>query len=146
MALKNMEYKAIDDSKVAAAEGGAAAQGDKGDGDFGNEEVQGFLFGRLVERKPELKAELLMCASSSRRRAHPPPAPRSFQRSPGTNAADPVYRPPIGRFRDTLLSAAMEEGDRLEVWEMKDLGLQATQRIAASVRPTGGQRPLSSFH
>lgn len=38
------------------------------------------------------------------------------------------------RFRDTLQSAAMEEGDKMEVWEMKDLGLQATQRIAASVR------------
>lgn len=44
----------------------------------------------------------------------------------------PILVPP--RFRDTLQSAAMEEGDKMEVWEMKDLGLQATQRIAASVR------------
>lgn len=33
------------------------------------------------------------------------------------------------------MSADMEEGDQLAVWEMKDLGIQATQRIAASADP-----------
>lgn len=62
MALKNMEYKAIDDSKVAPADA-SAADGSGGETDFGTEDVHGFLFKRLVERKPELKAELSMCAA-----------------------------------------------------------------------------------
>lgn len=54
LALKNMEYKAIDDSEVK--------KGDIGDEtlseDLG-EEVRGFIFSKLLERKPELAGELL---------------------------------------------------------------------------------------
>lgn len=141
MALKNMEYKAIDDSKVAAGkEAAAQAGGAQGDGDFGTEEVQGFLFGRLVERRPELKAELLMCAltipflSGESRPGNIFALSRESIAAVCERVLDAPRSPLRRRFRDTLLSAAMEEGEKLEVWEMKDLGLQATQRIAASVR------------
>lgn len=52
LAVKNMEYKAVDDAKVDA-------QGQAIDGSEDAGEVGGFDFGVLVKRKPELKEQLL---------------------------------------------------------------------------------------
>ena len=68
--IKKMEYKTIDDSapegKAAQAAATAAAAADKGekDGEGGNDEwlkedVDGFVFKTLVERRPALRQELL---------------------------------------------------------------------------------------
>lgn len=55
LAIKSMEYKAIDDSKVAA-EGG---QNDFADlASQQEQEVEGFVFSRMVKRRPHLAAEL----------------------------------------------------------------------------------------
>ncbi|KAK9830935.1 hypothetical protein WJX81_007880 [Elliptochloris bilobata] len=66
LALKNMEYKAMDekDKEAAAA---SAAEG----GDDGPQEVAGLLFGRLVERAPLLREPLL----ALRERLHAAAAP-----------------------------------------------------------------------
>ncbi|KAL0021594.1 hypothetical protein WJX79_001497 [Trebouxia sp. C0005] len=96
MAIKNMEYSALDDSQVAAAK---QAQQEAGGLDGGPGEVKGFLLGRLLERKPELEQELLT-------------------------------------FRDHLLAASSSSSDQtLKVWDLKDLGLQASQRIAQAGDP-----------
>jgi UDP-glucose:glycoprotein glucosyltransferase len=54
--LKNMEYSAMDDKAKQAAEkkDAAAAEADAAIG-----EVKGFMFDRLLERKPHLRQELL---------------------------------------------------------------------------------------
>lgn len=54
--LKNMEYSAMDDKAKQAAEkkDAAAAEADAAIG-----EVKGFIFDRLLERKPHLRQELL---------------------------------------------------------------------------------------
>jgi UDP-glucose:glycoprotein glucosyltransferase len=52
LAVKNMEYKAVDDTKVDA-QGQAVEDGE----DAG--EVGGFDFGVLIKRKPEIKDALL---------------------------------------------------------------------------------------
>ncbi|DBA75355.1 TPA: hypothetical protein ACH3X1_010624 [Trebouxia sp. C0004] len=96
MAIKNMEYSALDDSQVAAAK---QAQQEAGGLEGGPGEVKGFLLGRLLERKPELEQELLT-------------------------------------FRDHLLAASSSSSDQtLKVWDLKDLGLQASQRIAQAGDP-----------
>ena len=100
MALKNMEYKAIDDSakqqaKAAGTDGDASSTGAAGASDV---EVRGFKFGTLATRRPDLGPEL-------------------------------------ATFRDALLSAAESDGASLKVWDMKDLGLQASARVAPSSDP-----------
>jgi len=89
--LKNMEYSAMDDKKVAAEEGKNAG---KGDGDLG--ELKGFNFERLLARKPELRQELLT-------------------------------------FRDNLASS--DEEETLKLWDLKDIGLQAAQRVMSASDP-----------
>lgn len=54
LALKNMEYKAIDDSDVKKNDAMDEARTD----DL-SEEVRGFIFSRLLERKPHLSDDLL---------------------------------------------------------------------------------------
>ena len=54
LAIKSMEYKAIDDSRVSA-EGTTDFQAPV---ESQEHEVEGFLFGKLVQRKPHLGAEL----------------------------------------------------------------------------------------
>ena len=60
LAIKNMEYKVLDDSKLADAgiegdgEGGASGEGGEDD----EEEVGGFLFGTMARRRPELSEKL----------------------------------------------------------------------------------------
>ena len=97
MALKNMEYKAIDDSaKQAGSAGGEGGAEEEGGG--GGGEVRGFQFGTLTARFPGLGAEL-------------------------------------ATFRDALLSGDDGDGSSLKVWDMKDLGVQASARVAASADP-----------
>ena len=102
MALKNMEYKAIDDSAKKAADAAGAGNDAAAAGDdlaAADADVRGFVFSRLVARRPELSAEL-------------------------------------ATFRDALLSASSaDDGASLKVWDMKDLGVQAAQRIAAASDP-----------
>ena len=96
MAVKNMEYKATDDTEVkdtGAAKGGAGKEAAA----LSSEDVKGFNFARLAERYPDLTAELTS-------------------------------------FRDHLI--AMDSSDEpLKVWDIKDLGLQAAQRIALAGDP-----------
>lgn len=100
MAIKNMEYKAVDDQKT---EGGASAA----DGDDEEQEVAGFDFKVLLARKPEKEVELLS-------------------------------------LRDALLSEARQaEGTDVKVWALKDLGVQASQRILQSEEPLRLIRDLS---
>lgn len=91
LALKNMEYKAIDDSDVKKNDVTEEARTD----DF-TEEVRGFIFSKLLERKPALSDELMA-------------------------------------FRDHLLSSSVS--DTMNVWELKDLGYQAAQRIVLAADP-----------
>jgi len=96
LAVKNMEYKAIDDSKVA--EGG---EGDVSGGvDATTEEsVAGFNFATLTERHPE-------------------------------------HADGLRAFREELSrKSALASDAPLKLWDIKDLGLQATQRIALSADP-----------
>ncbi|CAI5474862.1 unnamed protein product [Closterium sp. Yama58-4] len=95
LALKNMEYKALDDSKLHKDSAGHAAA--EGSADDLAQPVKGFLFDTLVKRYPEQTGELLT-------------------------------------FRDQLL-AAEEIRDEYNVWELKDLGIQATQRIVGGAEP-----------
>ncbi|KAL3134029.1 hypothetical protein ABBQ32_008463 [Trebouxia sp. C0010 RCD-2024] len=96
LAIKNMEYSALDDSQVAAAK---QAQQEAGGLEGGPEEVKGFLLGRLRERRPKMEQELLT-------------------------------------FRDHLMAASSSSEDQtLKVWDLKDLGLQASQRIAQASDP-----------
>ena len=100
MAIKNMEYKAVDDQKK---EGGASAD----DGTDQEQEVAGFDFKVLLARKPEKEVELLS-------------------------------------LRDALLSEAREaESSDIKVWALKDLGVQASQRILQSEEPLRLIRDLS---
>ncbi|KAG0591180.1 hypothetical protein KC19_1G156300 [Ceratodon purpureus] len=91
LALKNMEYRAIDDSEVKKGDGGEDARTE----DL-SQDVRGFIFSKLLDRKPELTGELMT-------------------------------------FRDHLLSSGV--ADTMNVWELKDLGYQATQRIIRASEP-----------
>eukprot|EP00899_Mesostigma_viride_P007641 jgi/Mesvir1/16879/Mv15763-RA.1 len=98
LAIKNMEYKAVDDSKVKEEDKGDAAKGLPRAEDVADE-VNGFVFSKLVERRPGKAQELMT-------------------------------------FRDHLLSSAAADTDEpLKVWDLKDLGLQAAQRILGSTEP-----------
>jgi len=100
LAIKNMEYKAVDDRQK---EGGA-----EDSGDFEEEmELDGFDFKILTQRKPQLDIQL-----------------RSF--------------------REALLSD-LHKGDssEIKVWALKDLGVQASQRILQSDEPLRLIRDLS---
>jgi UDP-glucose:glycoprotein glucosyltransferase len=100
MAIKNMEYKAVDDQKK---EGGASAE----DGGEEEDEVAGFDFKVLLQRKPEREVELLS-------------------------------------LRDALLSEARQaESTDIKVWALKDLGVQASQRILQADDPLRLIRDLS---
>ena len=61
--------------------------------------MSGFIFSKLVERRPDKEAELLT-------------------------------------FRDVLLSSgAADDSDKISVWELKEIGLQAVQRIVQAREP-----------
>ncbi|GAQ80221.1 UDP-glucose:glycoprotein glucosyltransferase [Klebsormidium nitens] len=96
LALKNMEYKAADDSEVKK-DGSVTSDGPAAE-DL-TQEVNGFIFSKLVERRPDKEAELLT-------------------------------------FRDVLLSSgAADDSDKISVWELKEIGLQAVQRIVQAREP-----------
>jgi len=100
MAIKNMEYKAVDDQKKE----GAASTAEDGEEE---DEVSGFDFKVLLQRKPEREVELLS-------------------------------------LRDALLSEARKaESTDIKVWALKDLGVQASQRILQSEEPLRLIRDLS---
>jgi UDP-glucose:glycoprotein glucosyltransferase len=97
LALKNMEYKAADDSEVKK-DGSAGSESAPAAEDL-TEEVNGFIFSKLLERRPDKEAELLT-------------------------------------FRDVLLSAgAADDSDKISVWELKEIGFQAVQRIVQAREP-----------
>eukprot|EP01116_Phalansterium_solitarium_P000089 TRINITY_DN10057_c0_g1_i1.p1 TRINITY_DN10057_c0_g1~~TRINITY_DN10057_c0_g1_i1.p1 ORF type:complete len:1540 (+),score=753.29 TRINITY_DN10057_c0_g1_i1:74-4693(+) len=100
LAIKSLEYKAVDDSKV---EGAAPVEQEIGFDD--NEDVKGFMFGTLAKRKPELAAEL-------------------------------------SNFR-SFLSSQNEQFEDLKVWNIKDLGFLAAQRVAGSSHPLRLMREIS---
>jgi UDP-glucose:glycoprotein glucosyltransferase len=97
MAVKNMEYKATDDTEIKDTSAGAGA-GAGGGAELSSEDVKGFNFARLAERYPALAPELTS-------------------------------------FRDHLVAMDSEDEATLKVWDIKDLGLQATQRIALASDP-----------
>jgi len=100
LAIKNMEYKAVDD-RHKEGEAGSSLEDDLED------EVGGFDFKTLLQRKPNLEVELLS-------------------------------------FRDRLLSEAKsDEGTDIKVWALKDLGIQASQRILQADEPLRLIRDLS---
>ena len=57
LAIKNMEYKVIDDSAIAdtGIEGGDTTDGEE---EEASEEVGGFYFGTMAKRRPELAERL----------------------------------------------------------------------------------------
>ena len=100
LAIKNMEYKAVDDQQKEA---GASVL------DAGEEDMQlaGFDFKVLLQRAPDKEVELLS-------------------------------------LRDALLSEAREaESTDIKVWALKDLGVQASQRILQAEEPLRLIRDLS---
>ncbi len=100
LAIKNMEYKVIDDTKIRL-DGLDSLQldanaGEAGAGGADETDVNGFLFNTLLSRKPELAAEL--------------------------NA-----------FRAEMLAAKpADDSDKVNVWDMRELGVQTAQRISTS--------------
>ncbi|KAI4296235.1 hypothetical protein L6164_036209 [Bauhinia variegata] len=99
LALKNMEYKAMDDSAVRK---GVTLEDPRTE-DL-SQEVRGFIFSKILERKPELTSEIMA-------------------------------------FRDYLLSSTVS--DTLEVWELKDLGHQAVQRIVHASDPLQSMQEIN---
>jgi UDP-glucose:glycoprotein glucosyltransferase len=99
LAMKNMEYKAVDDTKIGDSSEAAGEEIDEGD-------VGGFDFKVLYERRPELKSELQS-------------------------------------FRDTLLAEVSKSDENVKVWALKDLGIQASQRIMEAKEPLRLMRDLS---
>ncbi|GAB2231281.1 hypothetical protein Droror1_Dr00027570 [Drosera rotundifolia] len=91
LALKNMEYKAMDDSTVKK---GVTLE-DPHIEDL-SQDVRGFIFSKILERKPDVKPEIMA-------------------------------------FRDYLLSSTVS--DKLDVWELKDLGHQSAQKIVRASDP-----------
>eukprot|EP00873_Tetraselmis_striata_P021635 jgi/Tetstr1/441899/TSEL_030108.t1 len=95
LAIKNMEYKAMDDASLKSKgqdDGSASSERTSGD-------VAGFIIDRLISRKPEARESL-------------------------------------ESFRDHLLIRQSSSQDEpLKVWDLKDLGLQAVQRVSSSSDP-----------
>ncbi|KAG5041087.1 hypothetical protein JHK85_013563 [Glycine max] len=126
LALKNMEYKAMDDSTdliILLILVRTQLQG-IGQLDPNNplhlriagvtledprtedlsQEVRGFIFSKILERKPELTSEVMA-------------------------------------FRDYLLSSTVS--DTLDVWELKDLGYQTVQRIVRASDPLQSMQEIN---
>ncbi|KAL0384582.1 UNVERIFIED_CONTAM: UDP-glucose:glycoprotein glucosyltransferase [Sesamum radiatum] len=129
LALKNMEYKAMDDSTIKKAftknylkndeqccaailEGllfkiyllmAGVTLEDPHTEDL-SQEVRGFIFSQILERKPELTSEVMA-------------------------------------FRDYLLSSTVS--DTLDVWELKDLGHQTAQRIVQASDPLQSMQEIN---
>jgi UDP-glucose:glycoprotein glucosyltransferase len=96
--LKSMEYKALDDRvpKVDDDAANAGEEDDAADEEDLEDEVEGFVFSRLISRKPALENSLK-------------------------------------KFREHLLaSASQDSSSEIKVWDMKELGLQAAQKIMKS--------------
>ena len=106
LAIKNMEYKAMDDAKVAElGEIGDDTDADGADGGAAEAEAEeeaeehGFLWKSLGARRPELGESL-------------------------------------GALRESLAaSAAGADSSKLKVWAMQDLGVQAAARVLRSKEP-----------
>jgi len=99
LAMKNMEYKAVDDTKIGDS-GNAAGE------EIEEEDLGGFDFKVLYQRRPELKAELQA-------------------------------------LRDTLVAEVSKSDENVKVWALKDLGIQASQRIMEAKEPLRLMRDLS---
>eukprot|EP01043_Picozoa_sp_COSAG02_P042101 COSAG02_NODE_3549_length_6580_cov_7.819883_2_plen_1698_part_00 len=120
LAVKDSEYKAIDDQKRDAQPGSASEwaakqraagkmPGSIDDDDDEDEEVEGFLFQRLIARNPKLEGGLR-------------------------------------QLRTKLLSEALSDGGSgmaLKVWEMEDLGIQAVKRVSTAPNPLAALRRIS---
>eukprot|EP01098_Paradermamoeba_levis_P015161 TRINITY_DN7547_c0_g1_i1.p1 TRINITY_DN7547_c0_g1~~TRINITY_DN7547_c0_g1_i1.p1 ORF type:complete len:543 (+),score=171.85 TRINITY_DN7547_c0_g1_i1:303-1931(+) len=105
LTFKNVEYKAVDDSKKEEKENEEAKTEEVELNEV--EEIEGFNFAKIIKRKPQLKSELLL-------------------------------------FRDSLLSSKTnEEFHQLKPWHIKDIGIQACQRILQSSNPLRTLRDLS---
>ena len=115
LALKNMEYVAIDDAKVKDKEGDedAAATAALGaDRQQGEEaDVGGFLLPTLLARRPDLSEGLL-----------------SFREHMLAQAA-------AGQTADGTAGGGMPAAARMRAWELKDLGVQAAQRVLQAAEP-----------
>lgn len=108
LAVKNMEYKAIDDSKIKSEGGEGDEEEDEEHEDednraskevFADEPVAGFNFATLAARYPESTDALKL-------------------------------------FRDDMKTKLSLASDApLKVWDIKDLGIQAAQRVALSSDP-----------
>jgi len=101
LALKNLEYKTVDDTKVE----GSDKSNEKIEIEEQDEEINGILFGTLQKRRPKLTAEL-------------------------------------ATFKSFLLSSK-EQFEDLKVWDLKDLGYQASQRILSASNPLKLLREIS---
>ncbi|KAJ4784375.1 UDP-glucose:glycoprotein glucosyltransferase 1 [Rhynchospora pubera] len=101
LALKNMEYKAMDDTAIKK---GSTLEDSKAE-DL-TQDVRGFIFSKILERKPELSSKIMA-------------------------------------FREYLLSSTASLTDTLEVWELKDLGHQTTQRIVQASDPLQSMQDIN---
>ena len=97
--LKSMEYKALDDRELSEEEDDNGNESSKKDDEDDDEDLEddigGFVFSRLISRRPEIEKQL-----------------KAFQKHLHVQAASD------------------ESSGEIKVWDMKDLGLQATSKIA----------------
>eukprot|EP01113_Clastostelium_recurvatum_P008329 TRINITY_DN1391_c0_g1_i1.p1 TRINITY_DN1391_c0_g1~~TRINITY_DN1391_c0_g1_i1.p1 ORF type:complete len:1486 (+),score=528.58 TRINITY_DN1391_c0_g1_i1:428-4885(+) len=105
LAIKNLEYKAMDDQVKEKPQGEDADDDEETVAVEGDDEVQGFKFNVLKERHPALKTSL-----------------HSFRQ---------------------FLSEQNQDFDQLKVWDLKNLGVQASQRILAASDPLRAMRDIS---
>ena len=117
--IKKMEYKTIDDSSVNSNDTSDVLTRDddhsnsEGSSDVDNEEremreeaLSGFVFSRLLSRFEE-----------------------------GGSESNTAARRQLMRLRDSLLHESFTGGAALKAWDLKNLGLQATQSIMDAIDP-----------
>ena len=120
--IKKMEYKTIDDSSSGGDDGDAADDGNDGNGggddgdssaviddeerEMREEALGGFVFSRLLSRFED-----------------------------GGGESNAAARRQLMRLRDSLLHESFTGGAALKAWDLKNLGLQATQSVIDAVDP-----------
>ena len=95
--LKSMEYKALDDRDISEEDADSEEAKEEEEEEDLEDDIGGFLFSRLISRRPEMEKEL-----------------KAFQKHLHVQAASD------------------ESSSDIKVWDMKDLGLQATTKIATA--------------
>jgi len=103
LAIKNMEYKVMDDTELELQDFEEALPGDEEEEQLND--ISGFVFSKLLERKPESNEGLKA-------------------------------------FREELLKR-QESEVKPKVWNMKNLGFQASQRILTAADPLVLMRDMS---